>query len=92
MTSHIKFRYDFEDESQHPYSVLYRMFKEFPTGILGIETYNKYGEIIKKHMHYHFVTDEKIESIRRRFTRSFAADKKPAYSLKEEKDIVMVGR
>jgi len=88
MTNYIKFRYDLK-ESEHPISILYRIWKQdFPVGILGIETKNKYGEEIKRHFHYHFVTDEKIEAIRRRFTRSAIKDQKDNYSMALEKDVV----
>lgn len=92
MTNYIKFRYDFQNETQHPYAVLYRMFKVFPVGILGMETFNKYGETIKRHMHLHFVTDEKIETLRKRFIRSGKKEEKDIYSLKEEKDVVDINR
>jgi hypothetical protein len=88
MTNYIKFRYDLK-ESEHPISILYRIWKQdFPVGILGIETKNKYGEEIKRHFHYHFMTDEKIETIRRRFTRSSVKDEKDNYSMALEKDVI----
>lgn len=92
MTTFVKFRYDFVDDEQHPYAVMHRLFKEFPTGILGIEKYNKYGETIKRHMHLHFVTSEKIETIRRRFLRSAVEGQRDCYSLKEEKDVEDINR
>jgi len=95
MTNHIKFRYDFpEDESftdMTPYMVIYRLLKvdtAMPTGVVGIESKNKYGEEIKKHMHFHFISDEKLETIRRRFTRSAVEGKKDSYSLALEKDVI----
>lgn len=86
MTNYIKFRYDLK-ENENPNTVLYRIWDHFPVGILGVETKNKYGEEIKRHFHFHFVTNEKIETIRRRFTRSANKNEKDSYSMALEKDV-----
>lgn len=87
-----KFRFDFCDDNEHPYSILSQLFPtgEYPMGVLGIETQNARGTQIKRHMHYHFITTENIETIRRRFTRSYPHFKKRGrgfYSLHQEKDV-----
>lgn len=89
MTNFLKFRYDLaENETVLP--VIYRLVKDgnkIPSGILGIEDKNKYGEVIKKHLHFHFMSEEKIETIRKRFNRSSDPEKKDSYSLCLEKDV-----
>lgn len=89
MTNFLKFRYDLaENETVLP--VIYRLVKDgnkIPSGILGIEDKNKYGELIKKHLHFHFMSEEKIETIRKRFNRSSDPEKKDSYSLCLEKDV-----
>lgn len=85
--NYIKFRCDL-DEDEPPYPVVYRLFKErLAVGIMGVETMNAYGEIIKRHLHYHFITNEKIETIRKRYVRSYGDDARPNYSLKLETDV-----
>jgi len=68
------FRYFFTEGENDPINVLYRMFgadeNPMPAGILGIETMNKYGEIIRRHMHFHFSSREMLDSIRKRFLRT----------------------
>lgn len=85
---YIKFRCDLE-EDEPVYPVIYRLFKDkLPTGVLGVETKNAYGETIKRHLHFHFSTEEKPETIRKRFIRTYGGeDKKPNYSLKNENDV-----
>lgn len=72
------FRYFFTDTEQDPMNVIYRMFgseeNPVPPGILGIETMNKYGEIIRRHMHFHFISTEYLDSIRKRFLRTRRMD------------------
>lgn len=86
-----KFRFDFTDDTQHPYQILnYMGFKTYPSGILGVESQNAQGALIKRHLHFHFITDENVESIRRRFSRNYPDFKKRGrgwYSLTEEKDV-----
>jgi len=52
----VSFRYDFAEGEQemNPCAVIARFLREYYPGIVGIETHNKYGEVIKRHMHYHF--------------------------------------
>lgn len=72
------FRYFFTERENDPMNVIYRMFgsdeNPIPPGILGIETLNKVGEIIRKHMHFHFTSREYLDSIRKRFLRSRCMD------------------
>jgi len=90
-TYYIKFRFDLQ-ENEHPYQILNMLCcgAEYYPGILGVENYNKYGEQIKKHLHYHFVSNVESGTIRHRLERSYPDFKirgKGWYSLKQEKDI-----
>lgn len=93
----IKFRYDFLTDDEHPYSILAMLFvKEhgttvYPSGVMGVETQNARGTQIKRHMHLHFMTDEKPETIRKRFLRKYGNDQEKRgrgwYSLALETDV-----
>lgn len=73
----IQFRYDFTDDEQtmHPMSLISNYLHDRFPGVVGVESHNKYGEVIKRHMHYNFLhptTDESVatkfvEAIRKRF-------------------------
>lgn len=87
-----KFRFDFTDDAQHPYQILnYLGFANgYPSGILGVETQNAQGALIKRHLHYHFVLDENLETIRKRWYRNYPDAKNRGrgyYSLVEETDV-----
>lgn len=88
---YVKFRFDFTDDTTHPYQILNQLFgSTYPVGVLGVETQNAQGALIKRHLHYHFVTDEKVETIRKRFSRNYPQFKERGrgfYSLTEETDV-----
>jgi len=76
--TYVAFRYDFSETEQdrHFCSVIAATVGYHP-GIVGVENHNKYGEEIKKHLHYHFVypADEKetkkfVERIRKQIQRA----------------------
>jgi len=76
----VSFRYDFAEDEQgmNPCAVISRFLREYYPGIVGIESHNKYGEVIKRHMHYHFYFqgDEKetkkfIERTRKHIQRHY---------------------
>lgn len=76
-TTYVSFRYDFADHEmdRHFCSVIASTVGYYP-GIVGVENHNKYGEEIKKHLHYHFLypADEKdtrkfVERIRKQIQR-----------------------
>lgn len=93
----VKFRYDFTDEEQtmHPMSVVSTYIRDRYPGAIGVETHNKYGEVIKRHMHYHFIhpseddkeLDRFLGCIRRRFQRAFPGRSKGYYSITYEADV-----
>lgn len=90
--NYVKFRYDFRDDDEHPYQILPMLFNGNPNppGIMGIETQNARGTTIKRHLHYHFMTNENVETIRKRFTRAYPDRQKRGrgwYSLEHEKDV-----
>jgi len=87
-----KFRFDLL-EDEHPYQVISLIIdgaKYYP-GVLGVETHNKYGEVIKKHIHYHFVADVCAGTLRKRLERNYPKfqERKGSsyYSLSDEKDV-----
>lgn len=99
---YVKFRYDFTDMEMsdvtisHVMEVIYRLLSpkgdgSVYSGVVGVENKNRYGEVIKTHMHYSFMTTEKPESIRRRFMRT-KSKKVESYSLAEETDVVDFNR
>lgn len=89
--TYIKFRCDMDD-IDNPNSLVYMLYngKTDIIGVMGVEKMNKYGEQIKTHLHFHFETEEKVETIRKRFVR--ANEKKKNYSLKMETDVVDLDR
>jgi len=87
----IKFRFDLQ-ENEHPYQLLNMLCgtAQYYPGVLGVENYNKYGEQIKKHLHYHFMSPVESGTLRRRLERTYPEFKtrgKGWYSLKQEKEI-----
>lgn len=77
----IQFRYDFEDTDsvQQPLQVISTFLQEYHPGVLGVENHNKYGEVIKTHLHYNFLypgneVDARkfCEKVRRRILRYYA--------------------
>lgn len=87
----IQFRYDFTDDEQtmHPMSLISNYLHDRYPGVVGVESHNKYGEVIKRHMHYNFLhptTDESVatkfvEAIRKRFQRAYPGRSKGYYSI-----------
>jgi len=81
MTTPIAFRYDFgeSEQDQHFCSVISQTLDGYFPGVVGVETMNKYGETIKKHLHYHFLypgdkteTEKYVAKIRKRIQRQNA--------------------
>lgn len=93
----MKLRFDFDPEVDNPYEILAIIFNAeqpdfiFPLGVIGIENMNKYGDVIKTHLHYNFQTTEKPDTIRKRIMRAF---KRPKgwYSLAQETDVLDMDR
>lgn len=56
MLSTIQFRYDFtaEEQTRNPVCIIGKYLEGFHSGIVGVENRNKWGEEIKRHMHYNF--------------------------------------
>lgn len=80
-TTYVAFRYDFSETEQdrHFCSVISGILGGYYPGTVGVETHNKYGEVIKKHLHYHFEYpgDEKdtkkfVERVRKQIQRANA--------------------
>lgn len=83
--TYVSFRYDFAEHEmdRHYCSVISSTVGYYP-GIVGVENHNKYGEEIKKHLHYHFVypADERetkkfVERIRKQIQRENASSDNP---------------
>lgn len=82
----VAFRYDFSEfeQDRHFCSVICSILDGYFTGIVGVETRNKYGETIKKHIHYNFLypadegtTKKYIEKVRKRIQRQNAELENP---------------
>lgn len=82
----VSFRYDFGENEQdkHFCSVISQTLDGYYAGIVGVETMNKYGETIKKHLHYNFLypadgkeTEKFIARIRKRIQRLNAESEFP---------------
>lgn len=92
--NYIKFRYDFLNDDEHPYTILAMLFDspaKYPFGVMGVETCNARGVNTKRHLHFNFATEEKPESLRKRFMRHYGEDAKKRgrgwYSLVHERDV-----
>lgn len=93
----IQFRYDFADDEQtkQPMSVIGEFIQERYPGIFGVESHNKYGEVIKRHMHYNFLhpSDDSVEikkfleTVRKRFQRAYPGRTKGYYSITSVPDV-----
>lgn len=87
---YVKFRFDLL-EGDIPLQIICQCIGQYYPGVLGVEEHNKYGEIIKKHLHYHFVSDICAGSLRRRMERNYPKweERKGSkyYSLVDEKDV-----
>lgn len=86
-----KFRFDLL-EDEHPYQIISHILDgKYYAGILGVENHNKYGEVIKKHLHYHFISDVCAGTLRKRLERQYPKfqERKGSsyYSLSDEKDV-----
>jgi len=70
----VKFRYDFLNDEEHPYQIMNALFgPQYPCGVLGVESNNACGAVIKRHFHFHFClpADDDKESVRKRFIRNY---------------------
>jgi len=83
--TYVAFRYDFSETEQdrHYLSVIGATVGHH-TGIAGVENHNKYGEEIKKHLHYHFIypankkdTETFVGRIRKQIQRDNSAQDNP---------------
>lgn len=88
---YVKFRFDLL-EDEHPYQIISQIIDgKYYAGILGVENHNKRGEVIKKHLHYHFISDVCAGTLRKRLERNYPKfqDRKGSsyYSLADEKDV-----
>lgn len=94
MSTPISFRFDFRETEPdaHYCSVIVQNLGEYFPGVVGVETMNKYGETIKKHLHYNFLypgdesaAEKFVAKIRKRIQRnnseSSAPRQKGYYSL-----------
>lgn len=103
---YFKFRYTFTDDRQDgtdkftsqdkgSLRALCDFIKDYSQGKMtaGLECRNKTGEITKKHVHIHFISDKVRDTIAKRFVRIWMNEnqdfrkKSQAYSLKAEADI-----
>lgn len=83
--TNVAFRYDFgEHEMDRHFCSVISSTVGYHPGIVGVENHNKYGEEIKKHIHYHFMypADERdtkkfIEKIRKQIQRENASMDSP---------------
>lgn len=96
MANYVKFRYTLEEGfPKHLIPQLIKDFIEIITPavlVVGYETKNKVGEQTHPHLHLHFTTDKKVESIRKALTRKWKDEgetrtRAALYSLKQEEDV-----
>jgi len=92
-TYHLKFRFDYIEELDNYCNATHQVISTLTggavpyTGTVGVETLNALGARIKPHLHYHFETFEKPDTIRARVKRAYP-DRKRFYTLKEEQDVI----
>lgn len=96
MADYVKFRYTLEEGfPKHLIPQLIKDFIEIITPVflvVGYETKNKVGEQTHPHLHLHFTTDKKVETIRKALTRKWKSEgetrtRAALYSLKYEEDV-----
>jgi len=99
MANYIKFRYTLEVGCPHHLKQLkaglIQDYIDIITPVfmvIGYETKNKLGEETHPHIHIHFTTDKKVETIRKALTRKWKDEhetrtRAALYSLKQEDDV-----